>query len=97
VAMARYQPPGGRGPQPRGMPPARRQLPPPDPAVRQRALAALKQFAAYGTTTIEAKSGYGLDVASELKILGLHKELNAEQPLEIVSTFLGAHALPPSG
>jgi hypothetical protein len=41
VAMARYQPPGGRGPQPRGMPPARRQLPPPDPAVRQRALAAL--------------------------------------------------------
>jgi len=39
--MARYQPPGGRGPQPRGMPPARRQLPPPDPAVRQRALAAL--------------------------------------------------------
>jgi len=39
--MARYQPPGGRGPQPRGMPPARRQLPPADPAVRQRALAAL--------------------------------------------------------
>ena len=39
--MARYQPPGGRGPQPRGMPRARRQLPPPDPAVRQRALAAL--------------------------------------------------------
>ena len=39
--MARYQPPGGRGPQPKGMLPARRQLPPPDPAVRQRALAAL--------------------------------------------------------
>src|SRR5712691_6911140 len=39
--MARYQPPGGRGSQPKGMPPARRQLPPPDPAVRQRALAAL--------------------------------------------------------
>ncbi len=39
--MARYQPPGGRGPQPKGMPPARRQLPPPDPALRQRALAAL--------------------------------------------------------
>jgi imidazolonepropionase len=51
-------------------------------------------FAAYGTTTLEAKSGYGLDVASELKILGLHKELNAEQPLEIVSTFLGAHVVP---
>jgi hypothetical protein len=39
--MARYQPPGGRGPQRNGMLPARRQLPPPDPAVRQRALAAL--------------------------------------------------------
>jgi multisubunit Na+/H+ antiporter MnhB subunit len=39
--MARYQPPGGRGRQPSGMLPARRQLPPPEPAVRQRALAAL--------------------------------------------------------
>src|ERR1700744_3162104 len=38
--MARYEPPGGRGPNPRGTMPAR-QLPPPDPAVRQRALAAL--------------------------------------------------------
>jgi imidazolonepropionase len=63
-------------------------------ALKARALAALKQFAAYGTTTIEAKSGYGLDVASELKILRLHKELQAEQPLEIVSTFLGAHVVP---
>ncbi len=43
--MARYQPPGGRGPQPRGMPPARRQLPPADPAVRQRARAALARGA----------------------------------------------------
>ena len=63
-------------------------------ALKKRALAALKQFAAHGTTTLEAKSGYGLDVANELKILGLHKELNAEQPLEIVSTFLGAHVVP---
>jgi imidazolonepropionase len=63
-------------------------------ALKQRAHHALKQFAAYGTTTIEAKSGYGLDVTSELKILGLHRELSAEQPLEIVSTFLGAHAVP---
>jgi ABC-type amino acid transport system permease subunit len=39
--MARYQPPGGRGSQPRGTLPGRRQLPPADPAVRQRALAAL--------------------------------------------------------
>jgi len=63
-------------------------------ALKKRAQAALKQFAAHGTTTLEAKSGYGLDVANELKILGLHKELNAEQPLEIVSTFLGAHVVP---
>jgi imidazolonepropionase len=63
-------------------------------ALKKRAHSALKLFAAYGTTTLEAKSGYGLDVASELKILGLHKELNVEQPLEIVSTFLGAHVVP---
>jgi imidazolonepropionase len=63
-------------------------------ALKQRARNALKQFAAYGTTTIEAKSGYGLDVTSELRILGLHRELSAEQPLEIVSTFLGAHTVP---
>ena len=63
-------------------------------ALKQRALGALKQFASYGTTTIEAKSGYGLDAASELKILQLHKELAAQQPLDIVSTFLGAHVVP---
>lgn len=63
-------------------------------ALKQRARRALSQFAAHGTTTIEAKSGYGLDVASELKILRLHKELAAEQPLDIVSTFLGAHVVP---
>jgi len=63
-------------------------------ALKKRALAALRLFAAYGTTTVEAKSGYGLDVTSELKILRLHKELAKEQPLEIVSTFLGAHMVP---
>jgi len=63
-------------------------------SLKQRARSDLKQFAAYGTTTIEAKSGYGLDLASELKILKLHKELSTEQPLDIVSTFLGAHVIP---
>ena len=63
--------------------------------LKRRASAALEIFAAHGTTTIEAKSGYGLDVASELKILSLHKELGAAQPIEIVSTFLGAHVVPP--
>lgn len=63
-------------------------------ALKARAKAALKEFAAHGTTTIEAKSGYGLDAASELRILRLHEELGREQPLEIVSTFLGAHVVP---
>jgi imidazolonepropionase len=62
--------------------------------LKRRARAALEEFASYGTTTVEAKSGYGLDVASELKILQLQRELNSEQPLEIVSTFLGAHVVP---
>ena len=62
--------------------------------LKRRARATLEIFAAHGTTTIEAKSGYGLDVASELKILSLHKELSAAQPIEIVSTFLGAHVVP---
>jgi imidazolonepropionase len=63
-------------------------------ALKTRAASALQEFASYGTTTIEAKSGYGLDVASELKILFLHKELSSEQPIEIASTFLGAHVVP---
>jgi len=63
-------------------------------ALKKRAHSALREFAAHGTTTLEAKSGYGLDVASELKILRLHQELSAEQPLEVVSTFLGAHVVP---
>jgi imidazolonepropionase len=63
-------------------------------ALKTRAHAALREFAAHGTTTLEAKSGYGLDVASELKILRLQRELSREQQLEIVSTFLGAHAVP---
>lgn len=62
--------------------------------LKSRAQAALEEFATFGTTTVEAKSGYGLDVASELKILALQRELNHEQPLEIVSTFLGAHVVP---
>ena len=62
--------------------------------LKARAQLFLERFAEYGTTTIEAKSGYGLDLTSELRILSLHKELDAEQPLEIVSTFLGAHVVP---
>src|ERR1700757_5203600 len=63
-------------------------------ALKGRARAALEEFASYGTTTLEAKSGYGLDIASELKILSLQQELNREQSLEIVSTLLAAHVVP---
>jgi len=59
------------------------------------ALGHLAEFAAHGTTTIEAKSGYGLTWESERKILLLLRELEREQPLEIVRTFLGAHVVPP--
>jgi imidazolonepropionase len=64
-------------------------------ALKTRALAALRQFAAHGTTTLEAKSGYGLDAKNELATLRLLSELHQEQPLDIHSTFLGAHAVPP--
>jgi len=47
-----------------------------------------------GTTTVEAKSGYGLTLDDELKILRVIRRLNAETPVEFVPTFLGAHAVP---
>jgi imidazolonepropionase len=47
-----------------------------------------------GTTTVEAKSGYGLTVEDEVKILRVLRQLKKEVPLEIVPTFLGAHAVP---
>lgn len=48
----------------------------------------------HGTTTIESKSGYGLDHHSEMKILNVNRELNLKHPIDIVSTYLGAHAMP---
>jgi len=47
-----------------------------------------------GTTTVEAKSGYGLTVEDELKLLRVIRRLNTETPIEFVPTFLGAHAIP---
>ncbi len=49
----------------------------------------------YGTTTAEVKTGYGLRTATELRMLQALLELNKEGPLEIVPTFLGAHAIAP--
>lgn len=57
-----------------------------------------KRYAAWflrsGTTTVEAKSGYGLTIEDELKILRAIKQLNKETPLNYVPTFLGAHDIP---
>jgi len=64
-------------------------------ALKTKAIAALRQFAAHGTTTLEAKSGYGLDTRSELEILRLLSELHQEQAIDIQSTLLGAHVVPP--
>jgi imidazolonepropionase len=48
-----------------------------------------------GTTTVEIKSGYGLDMDSEIKMLEAITELGAEELMSVVPTFLGAHAVPP--
>ena len=54
----------------------------------------LDRFLSLGTTTIEAKSGYGLDTESEIKSLQVIKELSEAHPVEILPTFMGAHAFP---
>src|SRR5437762_1747220 len=51
-------------------------------------------FIRCGTTTVEAKSGYGLSVEDEIKILQVARRLSKETPIEFVPTFLGAHAIP---
>lgn len=48
----------------------------------------------FGTTTLEIKSGYGLDTPSELKMLEVIRRISRETPLDIVATFMGAHAIP---
>lgn len=55
----------------------------------------LAQMLAAGTTTSEAKSGYGLETATELRMLRVIRRLAAEQPIELVATFMGAHEVPP--
>lgn len=55
----------------------------------------LQRMFAHGTTTAEAKTGYGLDTETELKLLQAILALDAEGPIELASTFLGAHAVAP--
>lgn len=54
----------------------------------------LQEMMKLGTTTCEAKSGYGLDLIQEVKQLEVVKDLNKQGPMELVSTFMAAHALP---
>jgi imidazolonepropionase len=55
----------------------------------------LSEMLAHGTTTIEAKSGYGLDLPTELRLLDVAHTLGKEGPVEVLPTWLGAHAVAP--
>lgn len=54
----------------------------------------LDEMLALGVTTCEAKSGYGLDLDNEVKMLKVASKLNEDHPMDIVSTFMGPHAVP---
>ena len=66
----------------------------PDELLLSAARGRLDEMLASGTTTAEAKSGYGLDAATELRLLSLIGRLGAEGPVRLVPTYLGAHAVP---
>lgn len=64
-------------------------------ALYNKTSAFLDETASFGVTTCEIKSGYGLDFDTEIKCLEVLKELNEKHPVDVVPTFMGAHALPP--
>jgi len=66
----------------------------PKNALATKVVTALQDMAAHGTTTVEAKSGYGLTVESELKSLGAIKNAASRWPGTVVATLLGAHVVP---
>jgi imidazolonepropionase len=61
----------------------------------QSAQARLATLCAHGVTTVEIKSGYGLDVETEIRMLRIARELGRRLPVDVRTTFLGAHAIPP--
>jgi len=65
------------------------------PKLRQQASKYVDRMLSHGSTTIEIKSGYGLDFKNEIKILEVANELRDQSIPDIVVTFLGAHAIPP--
>lgn len=64
-------------------------------AITERARRVLSRMLAHGATTVEAKSGYGLDVATEIRDLAALRDAAATLPMQVVPTFLGAHTVPP--
>ena len=62
--------------------------------LKQKVHARMDTFLRLGTTTIEAKSGYGLNLDSELKSLEVLDHTNSNHEIDIISTFMGAHAIP---
>lgn len=54
----------------------------------------LDSFLAHGVTTVEGKSGYGLDLETEIKQLRVMKRLNETHPIDLIPTFMGGHAVP---
>jgi len=60
----------------------------------QESFERLNQFLLHGVTTVEAKSGYGMEWETERKQLEVAKQLNELHPIDVVSTFMGAHAVP---
>jgi imidazolonepropionase len=64
-------------------------------ALYEASRARLEALLGEGVTTVEIKSGYGLDTASELKSLRVARRLGRDLPVTVATTFLGAHALPP--
>ncbi len=63
--------------------------------LKEQSLKRLNSMLENGTTTVEAKSGYGLDKENEIKSLEVIGELDYEHPIDLVPTYLGAHSLPP--
>lgn len=66
-----------------------------DPVLLTRAEAFLQGMVSLGVTTVECKSGYGLDRETELRVLGVYRQLAERQPVRLVPTYLGAHVVPP--
>lgn len=60
----------------------------------EKALKRLDSFLRFGVTTVESKSGYGLDFETEIKQLNVNSRINENHKIDVVSTYMGAHSIP---